>query len=137
VAKAEGKAIRNASFSTCPPMLGGDWGSGSYRSGCGRFRADVEAALRAGMFKTVVLGGEWSSHDQVPGFRAAFETSVRTITSLGIRVVILGQVPIFDRYERDCAARALRLPLVDCAGLATEPDAGDLPVDGWLASLAQ
>lgn len=135
VAEANALSFRNASFSTCPPVFDGVWGSGKYREGCTPFRALVEAAIEAGTYRTIVLGGQWSVHDKDPGFREALATTVSSISQHGIRVVILGQVPIFPAYNRACEARAIRVH-VDCIERVALPNRGDTAIDDFLANLA-
>ena len=136
VAEHEGRAFRNATFSTCPPVFGGTWGSGVYRSGCTAFRELVQKAIDAGTYRVAVLGGEWSSYDRQPGFTDALEATVRELAGRGVHVVLLGQVPSFESYQRQCAARALRLPIVDCNALATVPDLGETADNLSVAALA-
>ncbi len=135
VAQANALSFRNASFSTCPPVFAGVWGSGKYKEGCTPFRALVEAAIKARTYRTIVLGGQWSVHDKNPAFREAIATTVSSMTQLGIRVVILGQVPIFPAYNRACEARAIRVH-VDCEERVTLPNRGDYEIDAFLANLA-
>jgi peptidoglycan/LPS O-acetylase OafA/YrhL len=136
VAKREGRQFRNATFSTCPPVFDGEWGTGVYRAGCTAFRALVRQAVEAGRYHVVVMGGEWSSYDRLPGFRDALEATVRTLAAAGVHVVLLGQVPSFEAYQRQCQARALRLPIVDCNALATTADTGEASYNLAVADLA-
>jgi peptidoglycan/LPS O-acetylase OafA/YrhL len=121
IAQANGSAFRNASFSGCPPLFGGEWGAGEQRIGCTSFRRRVEKAVMDGRYRVVILGGIWSAYDRDPRFEAALEDTARAITGAGARVVFLGQVPRFLAYQRQCPARALRWP-VDCAAISTIPD---------------
>jgi peptidoglycan/LPS O-acetylase OafA/YrhL len=129
-------AFRNASFSTCPPVFGGTWGAAQYRGGCTSFRDLVQEAIAGGAFRTVFIGSAWGNDDADPGFRAALESSVAAMTDAGLSVVILGQAPTFERYDRDCVIRTLRLPVVDCVARATTIDPGEPPINGYLAALA-
>jgi hypothetical protein len=117
-------------------VFGGEWGSGAYRSGCGNFRELVRKAIDGGRYKVVVMGGEWSSYDRLPGFRDALEATVRAIAGRGVQIVLLGQVPSFETYQRQCQSRALRLPIVDCNALATTPDTGETPFNTDVQAIA-
>jgi peptidoglycan/LPS O-acetylase OafA/YrhL len=131
-----GVQFRNASFSACPPLFGGDWSYPPYRAGCDRFRALVESALEGRTFATVIMGGEWVAYDRDPDFRPALQRTVRSISSAGVRVVLLAEVPIFPDYDRQCPARTMRLRVVDCRRRAEIADAGDFEVNSYVADLA-
>jgi SGNH domain-containing protein len=135
IAEANGTTFRNATFSSCPPLFGGDWGAAATRRGCATFRRRVEDALGDGRFRTVILGAGWSIYDRDPTFLPSLEATVRSITSEGIHVVILGQVPQFPAYQRQCAARALRWP-VDCVALAARTDPGESDTEQFVRELA-
>src|SRR5207237_4638300 len=95
IAADAGLQLRNASYSACPPLFGGNWSYPPYKAGCDRFRALLETQIDAGAFKTLVIGGEWTAYDTNPAFRPALEATIRRIAATGTRVVLLGQVPLF------------------------------------------
>lgn len=137
VAKQGGFAFRNATHSACPPVFGGDYGFGVYKPGCSRFRPYIQSAILSGAYRTVVLGGAWETYDQRPGFREDFRRTLDAISARGVRVVIIGQVPRFNSYNRACELRALRLHGVDCRGRFERVDQGDTMTNQWLANLAR
>ncbi|WP_146908342.1 acyltransferase family protein [Arenimonas daejeonensis] len=137
LAKDGGYLYRNASHSACPPVFGGDYGVGMYEEGCRQFRPYIRQALLSGAFDTVVISGGWDVYDAYPGFRADLERTLAELTAAGVRVVIVGQVPRFRRYDRSCELRALRLPGgIDCRARARLRDRGETRINRHLAALA-
>ena len=137
VAKQGGFAFRNATHSTCPPVFGGDYGAGAYKAGCGPFRRDIEAAARAGAFRTIVMSGAWSQYDRIPTFRADLDRTLDTLRDSGVEVVLLGPVPYFGNYNRACELRGLRVGGVDCHARFVVPDEGPVSTEQYLAELAR
>lgn len=135
-AKLGGFAFRNATYSACPPMFGGDYGVASYKVGCDKFRPLVQAAILSGSFRTVVISGAWSNYARNLEFRQDLERTLSAITAKGIHVVILGEAPYFPNYNRNCELRALRVGGGDCEKRLTMPDVGKAAIDRYLESLA-
>ena len=129
--------LRNASYSTCPPIFSEatEYGSGEYREGCTRFRTLMETATAD--YPTVVLGAHWSVHWNQDNYESDLHSTVQTLLSQGKRVVILGDVPAFPGYDRACETRNLRRQVVDCKALVNRPDAGPTKVNMKLKTFAE
>lgn len=136
LAETNGFQLRNASYSTCPPVFSksADYGSGEYREGCTAFRDMMQAAIKE--YPVVVMGGQWSVHRNHDGFDLDLHDTVKTLVSRGARVVILGEVSRFPDYDRGCEARNLRRQVVDCKALASRPDTGPTPANQALRAFA-
>jgi hypothetical protein len=138
LAKDGGYVFRNATHSACPPVFGGDYGVGTYRDGCRQFRPHIRQALLSGTFRTLVISGGWDVYDRHPGFRADLRNTLNELTDAGIRVVIIGQVPRFGRYDRNCELRSLRLQgRIDCRTRSRMRDGGETRINRHLAALAE
>ncbi|MEZ0474997.1 acyltransferase family protein [Luteimonas sp. B3_2_R+30] len=124
IAEHAGLGVRNASYSTCPPVRseGAEYGMPQFREGCARFREQMQAA--ADGYATVVLAAQWSVHFRNRGFGADLERTIDELLARGKQVVLLGQAPAFPAYDRACETRNLRLKVVDCVSLAMRPDRG-------------
>lgn len=136
VAERDGFRFRNATHSSCPPVFGGNYGVGVYKAGCDLFRPYIEASLRDGRFKTVVISGAWGTYDAIPGFRQDLERTVREINALGVKLVIVGQMPVFMAYNRECELRSIRIGGGSCRQRLAVPDIRDSDVNRYLAALA-
>lgn len=137
IAEKHGFQLRNASYSTCPPVwsTATDYGSGEYREGCTRFRKMMETAVAA--YPTIVLGAQWSVHSRHEGFESNLHHTISTLISHGKRVVILGEVPAFPNYDPACEARNLRRQVVDCRTIASRVDDGPAQVNRKLRAFAE
>ena len=137
LARHGGFSFRNATFSTCPPVFGGRYGTTAFIAGCGPFRRDVEAAVRAGAVRTVVMSGAWSIYDRQKGFRADFERTVDTLRAHGVDVVLIGQVPYFGNYNRSCELRGMRIGGVDCQARYTIDEPRPTSTERYLEDFAR
>ena len=136
IAEKSGFRIRNASYSTCPPVWSteNDYGLGEYHSGCGPFRELVHRSVDR--FSTVVVAAQWSIHMRDRDFLPDLERTVDEIVGGGKSVVILGEVPVFQNYDRACEIRNLGRKMVDCVSIATRDDEGVTAANRRLQHLA-
>lgn len=136
VAEGEGFRFRNATHSSCPPLFGGDYGVGNYKEGCDLFRPYIRSALQERRFSTVVISGAWATYDLMPGFRNDLERTIKEIGELDIKVVIIGQMPVFMAYNRECELRAVRIGGGSCQERLAVADIGDSDINRYLEQLA-
>jgi peptidoglycan/LPS O-acetylase OafA/YrhL len=136
--KAAGFTARNLSHNTCPPLLanGGRFAQHASAASCSAFNAAVVKRIADYPDMAVILGGGWPVYDRMPGFRAELERTVKGLVEQGRRVVLLGKVPTFPGYNRDCEARKVKVADLDCLRLARSRD--KLPdINGFLMTLAR
>jgi len=127
--------LRSATHSSCPPVFGGEYGIAEYRRGCSQYRPYIEDALSDERFSTVIMGASWATYDDA-NFRRDLERTIRKIASHGSQVVLLGQVPYFRGYNRECELRAIRIGGADCRGRLSYRDSGESSMNRYLAQLA-
>lgn len=127
--------FRSATHSSCPPVFGGVYGTAQYRQGCSQFRPYIEDALSQDRFSTVIMGASWATYDDA-SFRRDLDRTVRKIASSGKQVVLLGQVPYFRGYNRECELRAIRVGGMDCRDRLSYKDPGESSMNRYLAQLA-
>ena len=131
-------AFRYAVLSTCPPLFGkGDFGSPAARRHCDAFREEVRRYLANAHYRTVVLAAQWSVHDRNSRLRPALESTIAELRQHGMRVVLVGQVPWFPAYNRECELRLARLGQGSCEDRAVRPDGHRFPVSGYMETLAR
>lgn len=137
LADSRGQTVRNASFSTCPPVWaeGRRYGQGIYRDGCTQFRQLIQS--RARQYGTLYLGAQWSVHLQSAGFAADFEDTLDKLVGLGHEVVLLAEVPSFPGFDRNCEIRNLRSRLLDCRTQAEQRVERHEASLAWLQDLAR
>lgn len=137
VAKHERFAFRYATLSTCPPVLGmGKFGSPRMQGRCDLFRAGIRKYLADGNVHTVVLAAQWSVHDRNPRFKEALDHTLAELKKTGKMVVLLGQVPWFKGYSRECEQRWARLGRGDCGTRFSVQHLPPVRINDYLASLA-
>ncbi len=79
---------------------------------CAEFRANVKREISS--YEYVILGGSWSGYWGYPAFIGDLEETVAFLINEGRKVVILGQIPRFEFYDRNCSLRNQRYSQVDC-----------------------
>jgi peptidoglycan/LPS O-acetylase OafA/YrhL len=120
IAEDQGFSFRNATVSSCPPLFGSPdaYGKPTDRPGCTAYRNAVRRESKR--YDYVFLGAQWAYHSKVPGFERDLARTIKELKRRGQHVVVLGLVPRFRSYNRNCEARRLRLPAVDCRTRAEE-----------------
>lgn len=138
VAKRGGFNFRYLAMSTCPSIFGGGpYGAIRFRNRCDAFRKSIRTYLRQSTIKIVVLASQWSTHDkQSPSFGADMENTISELRASGKRVVILGQVPSFPRYNKDCPRRWARVGESRCTAAQSDIDLGDWAANVYLKNMA-
>jgi peptidoglycan/LPS O-acetylase OafA/YrhL len=138
IAERDGFAFRYISTSTCAPLFGkGEFSTAKQRKRCDDNRTTVQRYLSGTEFNTVVLAAQWSVHQKKPQFKQVLNSTVRALEGGGRRVVVLGQVPGFNDYIKDCRLRWSRIAQHDrCEQRASIPDGGDLEINASLARQA-
>ena len=136
LAERQGFQLRNASYSTCPPILSGEnvYGGGIYREGCTRFRALISASIN--QYDLVFMGAQWNAQFNDPGFEADLGRTLDRLVDAGKTVYLLGEAPAFESYDRKCEIRNLRHAVVDCRALSSYPYPGMRALNRKLQDLA-
>lgn len=131
-------AFRYASLSTCPPLFGErEFGSLAARARCNAFREGIRQHLSRAGYRTVVLAAQWAVHDHIPNLRSALEATISELRHNGQRVVMVGQIPGFPGYNRECERREARIGSASCAVRASRADAPAFPISTYMAELAR
>jgi peptidoglycan/LPS O-acetylase OafA/YrhL len=128
--------VRNASYSTCPPVWSTHegYGYGEFQPGCAPFRELIRHSIDD--YATVILGAQWSVHLRDRRFMGDLERTISELVGKGKAVVLLGEVPSFANYDRACELRNHKRRLVDCIAMATRQDQGVSEVNGKLQEIA-
>lgn len=124
-ARHGGFGLRNLQVGTCAPLLGPVEGivNSARVNDCSSSQAVVREVLKD--TDVVIISAAWGHyHERAPQFLERFFGTVRTLTSQGKRVVLLGRIPLFAGFDRQCAAKALSYPWLRCdpLRLPMEPD---------------
>lgn len=128
-ARHAGFSFRNLEVGTCAPLLGPVDGIVHPQRvrDCGASQAVVREVLKT--TDIVIMAAAYSSYqDRSPRFLERLFGTVRELTASGKRVVLIGRIPIFEQYDRACAAKALTYPWLRCEPLRA-------PMDGAVARL--
>jgi hypothetical protein len=135
VGKSEGLRIRNAEISSCPPVYEGQYSYGRYINACLRFHAHVKKHVAASDYKVIVLGANWPAYDGYESFRKDLVSTIDEIRAQGKSVVLLGTVPSFKSFNRECSLRWQRLGITRCTGGTTRDQLP--PIDMFLQDVAK
>ena len=131
-------AFRYVALSTCPALYGdGDFGAVYARDRCNEFREGVRKFVASAHIKTVILAAQWTVHDKNPQFKGALNRTINELEKQGVKVVMLGQVPWFPGYTRECELRWARVGHGRCEQRSASADKGPLPLSEYMSGLAK
>ncbi|ODU66951.1 MAG: hypothetical protein ABT16_00260 [Rhodanobacter sp. SCN 65-17] len=136
LAKADGFSFRNATLSSCPPVFGGDYGQGVFKAGCERFRPYIRKAILSGAYPVLVMSGAWTTYFRSESFATDLKQTIDQISTAGIKIVLIGEVPKFDGYDRNCDIRASRIGGGGCQDRQVTVDSGRASADVMLEKIA-
>lgn len=137
LAERAGFRVRNATHSGCPPVLGDPAGLIG-RDGL----ADCRASLRAveaelPNYRAVILAASWYSYQyRSPTFKARFTTTLQALRARGIRVLLVGRVPLMLGYDRLCEEKAIGYPGLACRDVRVAIQPAVKNFNDWLRSTA-
>ena len=114
IAENDGFAFRNFTLSRCPPFFGAkdEYGKSGDPGPCTAYRDFVRKQVRN--YPYVILGAQWSFYAKQKNFKRDLGRTLRELANRGVKVILLGQVPRFPRYDQNCELRRLRLDLINC-----------------------
>ncbi|WP_187471153.1 acyltransferase family protein [Luteimonas viscosa] len=135
MAASAGIQVRNATHSSCPPVFGREYGHGKYKRGCTPFREYIRRHINSGEFDVVLMGATWSSYQRQSGFKEDIARTIAEIRRTGTSVVLLGRVPYFASYNRECDMRWLRVGSSGCDRVTTGQK--PLEINDYLKSFAR
>ena len=107
-----GFSLRNATQNSCPLLLDGKpvtWVCPQYNKGCNIYLASLLSELKK--YDTIIVGGSWNNYDEPYSrkeFRERFSKTIKLLATQAKLVIILGKVPVFPNYNKNCEARAIR-----------------------------
>jgi len=133
--KRYGFSLRNATQSSCPLVFEGeyDWIYPKYQEGCSIYRHSVFS--EAIKYDTVTIGLSWDSYFSKPGFHLEFERSIEQLSSNVKKIILLGKVPRFRSYSKECEIRSIRLGELQCSTRFNNT-LKEHKVNQWLRELA-
>lgn len=113
-AKTYGFSLRNATQSSCPLVEGEfDWIYPKYEKGCNVYRRYI--TKEAEKYDTVIIGLNGPDYLDKQSFRKNFTKTINRLSASVKTVVLLGKVPTFPDYNKDCEIREIKLDGLNCA----------------------
>ncbi len=106
--------LRNATRAACPLIFDGefDWIAENKRKGCSQYRHTIlKEAMR---YDTVIVGVSWNYYYSIEGFKERFEKTIDQLSKNVKHIILLGKIPIFPSYNKECEIRSIRLDNLDC-----------------------
>lgn len=114
-AREAGFRFRNVAVGSCPPLLTDPmryidaWHEGDCLRGMAIVRPLVDRA------QVVIISASWTDYlRHSAGFLETFYSMVRDLTGRGKRVILLGKVPSYPGFDRQCREKAMTFPLLHC-----------------------
>ena len=114
LAKNQDWSFRNISHASCPPLLKGaeNFVHHTRQSDC---RTSTElVSNNLDNYDVIIMSAAYSSYQKSKShFLDEFKKSLSEI-SRNKKVVLVGKMPVFKGYDRQCIAKSLNYPLADC-----------------------
>ncbi len=109
-----GFSIRNATKSACPLILDGefDWISDNRQKACSEYRHAI--FLEAIKYETVIIGVSWNYYYKREGFKKRFKKTLDKLSKNVKHIILLGKIPVFHGYNKECEIRSIHLNDLDC-----------------------
>jgi peptidoglycan/LPS O-acetylase OafA/YrhL len=114
-AKKEKFRFRNLAAAACPPLLSDPtpYVTATRLADCQESATLAKQAI--GPFTTIIISADWSAYQRRSGdFLQTFFDTVNTLEKSGKHIILIGQIPIFQTYDRRCEEKALSYPALDC-----------------------
>ena len=113
--KYYGFSIRNATQSSCPLLIEGefDWIDKRFKKGCSIYRNTI--LTEAKKYDTVIIGGSWNYYYRKEGFKENFINTMDILSKNIKHIILLAKVPLFPGYDKDCEIKGKRLNHLNCA----------------------
>ncbi len=139
VGEHTGDAIRNVAHSACAPIMddASRFSAGKYIKTCERSAAVVWPAVSN--YQKVMLSANWASYfkraDET--FEAALIDTIEALKRRGIEPALVGEIPYFPAYDRECYVIKLKVGFVDCDERARAPRALMAEVNERIRKIAE
>ena len=134
-AKHYGFSIRNATQSACPMIFDTKFKciNPQFEQGCKIYRRTVGDEVKK--YNTVIVGVSWDSYYSLKGFKDSFQKTLDYLSENVQHVILLGKVPIFLGYNKECEIRAVRLDNLNCSSRFNNKNK-ESPANKYLRELA-
>ncbi|MEJ5083873.1 acyltransferase family protein [Ochrobactrum sp. MYb379] len=107
-------SFRNISHSGCPPLFDNaqEYSAAWRRGNCEASTKLIRSVVAD--YDHIIIGGAFASYlSSRKPFIDDFEKTLQTLTNMGKKVTIIGQIARFKNYDRMCSAKAIKLG-IDC-----------------------
>ncbi len=123
VGEHTGTTIRNVAHSACAPVMNDParFSTGQYAGSCARSAEVVWPVVLE--YEKVLLSADWAGYlkraDQT--FEEALTETLTALKERGVQPALVGEVPTFPKYDRECYVIKMKVDAVDCEERATAP----------------
>lgn len=125
IAEHTGISMRNIIHSSCVPFFNNvsEFVLKNEES-CARFNQAVKSELDS--YDLVVIGGNWQANfSRGERFEEELRNTIDHLSKSVDSVVIAKKIPTFPRYDRQCAQKAIKIPLMNCSDRSMTINNGD------------
>ncbi|MEM9441856.1 MAG: acyltransferase family protein [Pseudomonadota bacterium] len=139
VGEHTGDSIRNVAHTACPPIIDDParFSRGKYATSCDRSAKVVWPMVLD--YPKVVLSANWASYlerdDMI--FEQALIETIEALQAQGIEPALIGEVPYFPGYDRECYIIQLKVSFVNCDERARAPRALIAEVNTRIGRIAE
>ncbi|MCC5882483.1 MAG: acyltransferase [Halomonas sp.] len=135
VAEHSRVSMRNLSHPACVPFFdnSSDFVTRDHES-CDKFNQVIKSEL--GKYDTVIVGASWTAYfSRSDEFENEFRNTIDYLSKGVGNVLVAKKIPIFHEYDRQCAQKAITIPLMNCFERSRIDDEGDHRVNDLIEEI--
>lgn len=109
-----GFSFRNIAHASCPPVLDGPerFVRDALKDRCRASGQQVEKIISD--YPNIVIAAQWDAYLRNPDFPDAINATINGLIEDGHQVYVIGIIPRLGTFDRNCALKRLKLPLLAC-----------------------
>ena len=136
-ATAGGFRFRNVEVGLCPPILSDPklYVTANRLHDCRSSISVLREVLNA--HNVIIISASWTFYQRRSGhFIDTFFDTVRTLSSNGKTVILVGKIPVISNFDRLCQEKALSYPFLECPLPESRPTASITRLNARLKDFA-
>jgi len=129
VAENSKHSARNITHSACVPISNNNskYVASAISKSCANYNSNILNYAKD--YRTVFIAASWATYNKSDTFFADLEKQIATLSSLVPNVVVGLQAPRFEKYDRECAEKARKIPLLNCEASSRYSSSSDTEVN--------
>lgn len=139
VGEHTGDSIRNVAHSACAPVKNDParFSPKPYVESCALSAEVVWPAVLG--YRKVILAADWGGYlkRDANAFEATLIETITTLKDQGIKPALVGELPFFPKYDRECYLIKMKVAATDCEERARAPRSLITPINDRIRHVAE